>query len=279
MRVLHAFLFLSGIALGVVMTFLLLPPVAPRPPTLALPPPSDQTESIRRLRATLDDREAEVAQLRASLATLQDELASAQLAASESPGAPLEAIDPEEARAERRERGMQRGMLRWAEREADDLVNRLQLTAEQEAAIRAHFAAVAEFRIASFSARNNGEPAPTWDGPATPDALAAILDPAQFEEYSAYDAAVRQSRAETGATARMNAIAPDLALSEAQKDQVFSIYYNDIQGWFDEGIAAAPSEDRQAALAAEMQQVLTPEQYGQWLQLEQRQRRWGPPRP
>ncbi len=58
------------------------------------------------------------------------------------------------------------------------------------------------------------------------DNLAAdILSPDQLDEYDEMRAQEDEARSEMMATAQLSQIAPQLGLSETQKDQVFSIYY------------------------------------------------------
>jgi len=59
------------------------------------------------------------------------------------------------------------------------------------------------------------------------DNLAAeILSPDQLDEYDEMRAQEIESRSEMMATAQLSQIAPQLGLTETQKDQVYSIYYN-----------------------------------------------------
>ncbi len=59
------------------------------------------------------------------------------------------------------------------------------------------------------------------------DNLAAeILSPDQLDEYDEMRTQEIESRSEMMATAQLSQIAPQLGLNETQKDQVYSIYYN-----------------------------------------------------
>lgn len=58
------------------------------------------------------------------------------------------------------------------------------------------------------------------------DLATEILDPDQLSEYNEMRAQEDASRSEMMATAQLSQIAPQLGLSEDQKDEVFAIYYD-----------------------------------------------------
>ena len=90
--------------------------------------------------------------------------------------------------------------------------------------------------------------------------LSSILDDEQVAAVEDYHSEIRQGRDETRATARMNRIAPSLGLNEEQKDAVFGVYYTSISNNTE---IAASNE----TLASQMRQILTPEQFKDWQEL------------
>jgi hypothetical protein len=282
MRVAYLLTFGGGAILGMAATFLLIPSVDPvEPVSLAGSPPGDQTGEIRRLRTLLDEKDSNLAEVKTELVNLRSELDQARRAQAAAQDL-LAENDPEAEelrRQQRREEARAEGIRRFIDRRTDDLRQRFDLTEAQIAEARAYYEARSEFRAAQITARRNGEELPVWNGPSTSEAMAQVLDPEQFAAYEAYSEAVQTSRSETRATARMNAFAPELGLDEAQKDAVYAVYYEDSWTTFSEDADIAP-EQREAALIANMQSILSPEQFARWQQIEleiqsRRERRGG----
>jgi Spy/CpxP family protein refolding chaperone len=147
-------------------------------------------------------------------------------------------------------------------RDASDLTRRLNLTPTQTEGIEAALAAREAARREWFEARRRGED-PGIDPEAVfRDELAQVLTPQQLAEYDSYEEAVAMARIETGATARMNNIAPRLDLNEAQKDAVYAAYYQEMVAR--RGSEPATRAQAQVQLEAEMQRILTPEQFAEW---------------
>lgn len=196
----------------------------------------------------------------------------------------LAAIQAEQANeeAEERARREERRDERWRERmaeETESLALRLDLHPTQSAALQRAVELRADARRTWFEARRNGQSSSVDPDSVFRDELATFLTDEQLAAYDEYESSVSQGRAETGATARMNSLAPELGLTEEQKDAVFATFYEDLvtrqnSGW-------SSSEDRDAALATSMQSILSADQYERWQTLESRDnffRFGGPPR-
>jgi hypothetical protein len=282
MRFFPFLLFVVGTLLGIGLTLLLLPSVEPlESPVTALPPPADASEELKQLRLLLDRKEAALAEQYAEIQKLEEALESARTAQTNAETllrlrTPRDEDTTREERQATRAARYNQALQREAERRASDLTDRLGLSSSQADAIRVLFEKQAEYRLAAGMARSNEEAPPPWEGPPLETALAQILSPEQYTAYQEYETAVQTSRAETGATARMNRIAPELGLDEAQKDQVFSLFYEDLVTRMQ--LDASPGQVIPPAdIQTRMQQVLTAEQYERWQSLETDRRRRGPP--
>lgn len=87
------------------------------------------------------------------------------------------------------------------------------------------------------------------------DLAADILSPEQLEEYDEMRAQEQSARSEMMATAQLTQIAPQLGLSEAQKDQVYSVYYEqslDMGDNFGNPLSMQESRDESDALIEEI---------------------------
>jgi len=275
MRFTHLLVFAAGTALGIGAALALIPSVEPLEPAVATVPASnDQTDRLKELRALLDQKEATIAEQYAELESLHEEVASLRKSQATADAQltmrpEVEQLSREDRQAMREER-MRAGMMRAAERDATELVERFNLNEQQANAVLAYYQAQYNQRMATIQARRNGEEPPDMNVPSADIALAGILNDEQMDEYLAYEEAVQTSRAETGATARMNSIAPDLGLTEIQKDQVFAAYYDDIQNRMDSTDPAVDITDR-------MRTILSPDQFARWQELESH-RSWRGPR-
>lgn len=285
MRLVPLLTFLGGTIIGVSATLWLLPTVDPIAPVFQPARAHDQSvDELKQMRGLLDEKEASLAEMAAELINLQQVLDEARKAQAEAEAQlsmrlPQNQTSLEEQRDALRAEAMERGMRRFADKRTDELQRRLHLSDDQLEAVRAYFQSRSEQRIAEAEARRNGEEPPVWTGLSTRDALAAILDPDQLTAYLEYDEAVQTSRAETRATAQMNAFAPELGLTDEQKDAVFSIYYLDTENQSDEETGTLSGEQRFEQLKASMQGVLSDEQYNLWLQIENDRDRRGAGRP
>jgi Spy/CpxP family protein refolding chaperone len=122
-------------------------------------------------------------------------------------------------------------MSRQVDQQLDIYTARLNLSAEQREQLKeVMLLRMTQMRLrfnpngAERSEDENGAPMITQNDI---DNLAAeILSPDQLDEYDEMRAQEIESRSEMMATAQLSQIAPQLGLTETQKDQVYSIYYN-----------------------------------------------------
>ncbi len=93
------------------------------------------------------------------------------------------------------------------------------------------------------------------------DNLAAeILSLDQFDEYDEIRTQEIESRSEMMATAQLSQIAPQLGLTETQKDQVYSIYYSQSLEMTDGFVNPERMQESQLSADEEVREILNEEQ-------------------
>lgn len=109
--------------------------------------------------------------------------------------------------------------------------------------------------------RVEGDQDSTFITQADIDNLAAeILSPDQLDEYDEMRAQENASRSEMMATAQLSQIAPQLGLSETQKNQVYAIYYNQSLEMTDGFIDPESMQESQARADEQIKEILDDEQ-------------------
>ncbi len=197
--------------------------VVPLPESSSL----DSKDALRDLTERLAAAQTENAKLRAQL---EERVANASVATAvaqqpqETPPGAVRAFSFSDQRFEDM-------MSQQVNRELDVYAARLNLSDSQ----RSQLEEVMLLRMLQFRERmgphgpRTAEPGEdvTLITQADIDNLAAeILSPSQLEEYEEMRAQEVASRSEMMATSQLSQIAPQLGLSEEQKDQVYAIYYN-----------------------------------------------------
>lgn len=92
------------------------------------------------------------------------------------------------------------------------------------------------------------------------DLAAEILSEDQLDEYNEMQSQENASRSEMMATAQLSQIAPQLGLSESQKDQVYSIYYNQSLERSDGIVNSQQMQESQQQADEQIREILDEEQ-------------------
>jgi Spy/CpxP family protein refolding chaperone len=256
--------------------------------------------------ATADKGEVDAARKR--IAELEQQVKSAELAATPKVPAPTEeerAADPQAALATDM-RGLlqdsrpllnrlapmfRQGMMRGIERQVEQLAAELGLNDAQKEELRAKLTAMGDEEMKKFNDRL-ADPTMTPEklfqeggrGPFSPDGMNAMLKesltPEQYEQYDKKQTAERVQRLERQANWQTDRLGQRLNLTEQQKDQVFGIMVKssdpnlEVETGTGAEAPSAANADRDAAIKA----ILTPEQraiYEQDAAREQERRdRW-----
>ncbi|MDB4474345.1 hypothetical protein N9023_05005 [Opitutaceae bacterium] len=121
-------------------------------------------------------------------------------------------------------------MARQVDNQLDIYAARLDLNDEQRARLREVMLMRSSqmplrFRPEGGSRTEDENGAPLITQSDIDNLAADILSPEQLEDYNEMRAQEQSARSEMMATAQLTQIAPQLGLSEAQKDQVYSVYY------------------------------------------------------
>ncbi len=270
MRYTAFLLILAGIAMGTVGTLLLLPDVDPVNASTVVRAPAASDE-ITRLREALNAREIALAREMTRAANLEQTVRQLREQLAMQPGLEDEDEPEDLAYGDRneflRDRMISR-MQRMSDRQLDEIVRVAELTPDQITAVQFILQERFDRRAEVAAARMRGEEIEFSGGPSLAEQLSEVMTPEQFDAYQEYQAAVQQSRVETGATAQMNAIAPQLGLTDAQKDAVYALFYQNLEMQMNED--APPADDLEGFLHEQMQSVLTPEQFVQWQEVNAR---------
>ncbi len=169
-------------------------------------------------------------------------------------------------RTDFREQRFQTSRENRLHQELDTIRTVTRLLPGQEAGVEALLRQRQEEMTAAWEARRRGEPAPSSSFDFDSQ-LAALLTAEQLERYHQYEAAQLEGRLETGATARLHRVSPLLSLSEPQKDAVFAAYYENLRNWNDPE-APIGRDESSRMLEAQMREILSPDQFELWQQIE-----------
>lgn len=262
MRLYVLLAFVIGVGSGIGVTSILLPDLdsglKTQPQITESVSPSPDAALIRTLQGALQEAENALEAEIQKNAAREEELAAVntrldlELAKSEAQ------LTVDAARAQERRSRFEDSIASRAARRFEAYKRVANLRPDQDAAIESLIAQYSANQIAVRDARRNGTEAPPEMDLS--QLLATILDPEQITAVEAFESEIKQGRNETRATARMNRIAPRLGLDESQKDAVFGIYYTSISN--NDGISASNE-----TLVRQMEQILSPEQFAEWLKL------------
>jgi hypothetical protein len=271
MRLYAALIFVLGVGAGIAASLMLIPSGGNEISWTQLPSTASTTTSdadyVKSLQSALKEAEAALSAEIAKVAELEDQLASAKttVVAEAPPPEDPAAMDAE--RLEQMRVRIENRMGRRNERLLTAYVRVANLRPDQVERLAALMDAQTANRITQMEARMNGEDIPIDSEADLRAQLASVLDPTQLAAIDEYEADIERGRIETRATAMTNNISPNLGLSQEQEDAVYSAYYYSMDG----------TTNGASDLNAEMQSILTPEQYATWQEMQSEGRGRGGP--
>ncbi len=156
-------------------------------------------------------------------------------------------------------------MSRQVDQQLDIYTARLNLSADQSEQLREIMLLRmtqmrTRFNINGTEQREDENGAPMITQNDIDNLAAEILSPEQLEEYDEMRAQENASRSEMMATAQLSQIAPQLGLTETQKDQVYSIYYNQSLEMTDRFMNPERMQESQLIADEQVKEVLNEEQ-------------------